>query len=128
MGQGSSAADNAQLGHSPSAGAASAPYDQDPRLELNRVFLSGVLADDPQVDIGRDGEALMLLMIAFPAPDSRDTQRPPETAISEIEVPAEVLERHGRKPRVGETIFVTAQLSGGGGVLATELHSGPLPR
>jgi hypothetical protein len=91
------------------------------------VFLSGVLADDPQVDVGRDGEPLTLLLIAFPAPDPRDAQLPPETAISEIEVPAEVLERHGRKPRVGETIFVTAQLSGGGGVIATELHSGPPP-
>lgn len=89
------------------------------------MFLSGVLADDPRAEVGRDGNPVALLLVAFPAPDSRDTQERPETAISEIEVPEEVLERHGRKLRVGAAIFVTAQLSGGGGVLATEIHSGP---
>lgn len=88
------------------------------------MFLSGVLADDPQTDVGRDGEPLTLLLIAFLAPDPRDAQAP-ETAISEVEVPQPVLEQHGAPLRVGEPIFVTAQLSGGGGVLALELHSGP---
>jgi hypothetical protein len=109
------------------AGAASPLPGQDSRLELNRVFLSGVLADDPRADVGRDGNPVLLLLVAFPAPDARDAQRLPETAICEIEVPEEVLERHGKGLRVGGVIFVTAQLSGGGGVLATEIHSGPPP-
>jgi hypothetical protein len=108
-------------------GAADTRQGQDSRLKLNRVFLSGVLADDPQDDLGRDGNPIALLLVAYPAPDPRDTQRLPETAISEIEVPASVFEQHGKELRVGAAIFVTGQLSGGGGVLATEIHSGPPP-
>lgn len=101
--------------------------DQDPRLVLNRLFLSGVLAADPLQDEGRDGEPVALLLIAFPAPEARDGERP-ETASCEVEVPASLAERHSRKLRAGDSIFITGQLSGGGGVLALEIHSGPPPR
>lgn len=127
MGQGSSARDDALGGHSPLAEVASALQSQDSRLALNRLFLSGVLAADPQEDRGRDGDPVTLLLLAFPAPDGRDTEEWVEAACCEVEVPARVSEKHGQKLRPGESIFITGQLSGGGGVIATEVHSGPPP-
>jgi hypothetical protein len=106
---------------------ASALQGQDSRLALNRLFLSGVLAADPQQDRGRDGDPVTLLLIAFPAPDGRDTEERLETASCEVEVPALVSEKHGQELRPGESVFITGQLSGGGGVIATEVHSGPPP-
>jgi len=100
---------------------------QDSRLALNRLFLSGVLAADPLEDRGRDGDPVTLLLIAFPAPDAPDTRERAETASCEVEVPLGVAEKHGKELRAGESVFVTGQLSGGGGVIATELHSGPPP-
>lgn len=94
---------------------------------LNRLFLSGILAADPQKDEGRDGNPVTLLLVAFPAPDARDTQERAETASCEVEVPDHVAEKHGRRLRAGDSIFITGQLSGGGGVIATEVHSGPPP-
>jgi len=108
-------------------GAAGAVQGQDPRLKLNRLFLSGVLAADPQGDVGRDGKPVTLLLVAFPAPDSADTQGRLETASCEIEVPECVADRHGEQLRAGNAVFITGQLSGGGGVIATEVHSGPPP-
>jgi hypothetical protein len=68
-----------------------------------------------------------LLLVAFPTPDPSDTAQTPATASCEVEVPEDVdLGRPGEL-RAGASIFVTAQLSGGGGVLATEVHSGPPP-
>jgi primosomal replication protein N len=113
--------------HSPLAEVASALQGQDSRLALNRLFLSGVLAADPQKEKGRDGDPVILLLVAFPAPDAKDTQERVETASCEVEVPARVAEKHGQELRPGESIFITGQLSGGGGVIATELHSGPPP-
>jgi len=109
------------------AGAAGALQGQDPRLELNRLFLSGVLVADPQEDEGRDGEPVTLLLVAFPAPDSADTQERSETASCEVEVPERVADRHGEQLQAGNAVFITGQLSGGGGVIATELHFGPPP-
>lgn len=127
MRQGPSVPDNTLCGHSPFTGAASALRAQDSRLALNLVHLSGVLAADPIEDKGRDGEPVALLLIAFPAPDARETQERVETASCEAEVPAEVSRKHGGLLRAGDSIFLTGQLSGGGGVIATELHSGPPP-
>jgi hypothetical protein len=78
-------------------------------------------------DEGRDGSPVTLLLIAFPAPDARNAQERLETASCEIEVPDRVVERHREKLRAGDAIFVTGQLSGGGGVMATEIHRGPPP-
>jgi len=117
----------APCGHPSWTGSAGALQDQDPRLALNRLFLSGILAADPQPDQGRDGRPVTLLLVAFPAPDSSDTTATPETASCEIEVPEQVSRHHGEELRAGEAIFVTGQLSGGGGVIATEIHSGPAP-
>jgi hypothetical protein len=108
-------------------GAAGALRVQDSRLALNRLFLSGVLAAAPLEDKGRDGDPVTLLLIAIPAPDARDTQERAETASCEVEVPLGVSEKHGKELRAGESVFLTGQLSGGGGVIATELHSGPPP-
>jgi hypothetical protein len=96
-------------------------------LAVNWLYLSGVLADEPTEDKGRDGEPLTLLTVAFPAPDASGTQERMEVASCEVEVPAAVSSMHGRKLRVGDSILFTGQLSGGGGVIATQLHSGPPP-
>ena len=101
--------------------------DQNPRLQLNRLFLSGILAADPRRDEGRDGRPVTLLLVAFPAPDPSDAAAAPETASCEVEVPEHVDLGRPEELRAGNSIFVTAQLSGGGGVLATEVHSGPPP-
>jgi single-stranded DNA-binding protein len=92
---------------------------------LNRLFLSGVLAADPQRDEGRDGNPVLLLLIAFPAPDARETAERPETASCEVEVPGPIAERYAKKLRASDSIFITGQLSGGGGIIATQIHSGP---
>jgi hypothetical protein len=102
-------------------------HGQDPRLALNRLFLSGILAADPFQDEGRDGSTVTLLLVAFPAPDARDSTERPETASCEVEVPGPVAERYAKKLRARDAVFVTGQLSGGGGVIATEIHSGPRP-
>ena len=53
-------------GRQASAGAASA--GQDSRLLHNRVYLSGILAAEPLVDQGRDGEPVVVLFLAFRPP------------------------------------------------------------
>jgi hypothetical protein len=95
-------------------------------LALNRLFLSGVLAADPQRDRGRDGEPVTLLLVAFPAPDASDAERFP-VASCEVEVPERISGGQAGKLRSGEAIFITGQLSGGGGIIATEVRSGPPP-
>jgi hypothetical protein len=117
--------DNALCGHSPAAGVASALQAQDSRLAHNCLYLSGVLAADPIEDRGRDGEPVDLLTIAFPAPDASDTRERVEISSCEVEVPAGVVGSHDDELRTGTPVFITGQLSGGGGVIATELHSGP---
>jgi single-stranded DNA-binding protein len=92
---------------------------------LNRLFLSGIVVADPQRDEGRDGNPVTLLLVAFPAPDSRDTVEGVETASCEVEVPEHVVAHHPKELRAGVSVFITGQLSGGGGVVATEIHSGP---
>jgi len=126
--QGSSAATDALCGHPLlPAGLAGAPPGQEPQRGLNRLHLSGVLAADPQRDRGRDGEPVALLLVAFPAPDDSGGGERPETASCEVEVPDQVAEVHSEELRAGRSIFITGQLSGGGGVIATEIHSGPPP-
>jgi hypothetical protein len=82
-----------------------------------------VLVADPLKDESRDGKPVTLLLIAFPAPDTPDTAKAPETASCEIEVPEEVSAHRPEELQAGVSIFVTGQLSGGGGVIATEIHS-----
>lgn len=125
VGQGLGATADAPRGHPSLTGAAGAFHGQDPRLLLNRLFLSGVLVADPQEDIGRDGEAVTLLLIAFPAPDSSGPGTL-ETASCEVEVPTRIFVRYAKELRAGGPIFITGQLNGGGGVIATEIHTGPL--
>jgi single-stranded DNA-binding protein len=105
------------------AGAASALQGQDPRLSLNRLYLSGVLVADPQRDKGRDGEPVALLLLAFRAPDDSENAERPETASCEIEVPEDLAEVHSEELRAGGSILIVGQLNGGGGVIATEIHS-----
>jgi Single-strand binding protein family len=128
VGQGPSAAADALSGHPSSlAGAAGATQGHGLQAGLNRVYLSGVLAADPQRDRGRDGEPVALLLVAFPAPDDTDTAVRPEIASCEVEVPGHVAEVHSEKLRAGRSIFIAGQLSGGGGVIATRVRSGPPP-
>jgi hypothetical protein len=125
-GQADAAPGSIPIGQGPSAAAVApgALQSQDPRLVLNRLFLSGVLVADPQRDEGRDGEPVTLLLVAFPAPDAKETEQRLETASCEVEVPASVAGRYGKKLQAGDSIFITGRLSGGGGVIATEIHSG----
>lgn len=128
IGQEPSAATDALCGHpSLPAGAAGARQGESSPRGLNRVYLSGVLAADPQRDVGRDGEPVALLLVAFPAPDDSESAERPETASCEVEVPEHVAEVHSEELRAGRSIFIVGQLSGGGGVIATEIHSGPSP-
>ena len=120
--------DNTLRGHSPFTETASARQGQDSRLALNRLYLSGVLASDPQRDKGRDGEPVALLLVAFRAPDDSENAERVETASCEAEVPAEVSRKHDGPLRAGDLIFLTGQLSGGGGVIATELRLGTTTR
>ncbi len=110
--------------HRVSAGAL---QGQDPRLVLNRLFLSGVLVADPQSDQGRDGEPVTLLLVAFPAPDARNTEERLEVASCEVEVPEHVAGHQTAGLRAGGSVFITGQLNGGGGVIATEIHAGLAP-
>jgi hypothetical protein len=98
---------------------------QDPRLAINCIYLSGILAAAPVEDKGRDGGPVALLLIAFPAPGASDTEEHMEVASCEVEVPAAVLQRNHEKPRAGDAVLITGQLSGGGGIIATALSSGP---
>jgi hypothetical protein len=116
---------HAQPGHPPLEGATGVLQGHDPRLDVNRLFLSGVLAADPLGDVGRDGEPVTLLLVAFPAPDTPETRECPEAASCEVEVPEQAAGRKASELRAGATVLVTGQLSGGGGVIATEIHSGP---
>jgi hypothetical protein len=126
--QGPSAATDALCGHpSLQTGATGAPPGQESQRGLNRLYLSGVLAADPQGDRGRDGEPVALLLVAFPAPDDSESAERPETASCEVEVPRQVAEAHSEELRAGNSIFITGHLSGGGGVIATEVHSGSPP-
>jgi hypothetical protein len=106
---------------------ASALQDEDSRLLLNRLFLSGILAEKPSEGEDRGGEPVTFLLIAFFAPDRKDTEERPAVASCEIEVPEQVMKKHGGKLEVGDAVFITGQLSGGAGVIATELHSGRPP-
>src|SRR5262245_54965771 len=124
-GQGPSANGNARNGHPPVGGEAGAHHGQSLKPP-NSVFLGGVLAADPQPDRGRDGRPVLLLLIAFPAPDQLDTAAGTEAASCEVEVPQPVAERNGRL-EAGETVFITGSVSGGGGILASAIRSGPAP-
>ena len=95
--------------------------------QVNSVYLSGVLGADTQMDKGRDGEPMAILVIAFVAPDPLDTDERPAIATQEVEVPAGMVEKHGPDLVTGASILITGQLNGGGGILATELHAGPPP-
>jgi hypothetical protein len=118
---------DAQRGHRPLEEAVDALQGQDPRLDVNRLFLSGILVADPQRDEGRDGAPITLLLVAFPAPDTPETRERPEAASCEVEVPEHVAEHRRGELRAGVAILITGQLSGGGGVIATEIRSGPDP-
>jgi hypothetical protein len=123
--QGPGAVDGALCGHSPWVGAASALHGHDSRREVNHVVLTGILAADPQKDKGRNGDPVTLLLIAFPAPDAKDTEEFPAVASCEIEVPGEIAAEHAGELRTGAAVLVSGQLSGGGGVLAAQLESEP---
>jgi hypothetical protein len=89
------------------------------------VFLSAVLVADPLKDVGRDGEPVTLLLVAFPAPDTPETREYSEAASCEVEVPEHVAEPRRGELRAGVAILITGLLSGGGGVIATEIRLGP---
>ena len=107
-------------------GAAGALQGQDSRLDLNRLFLSGVLIAEPVKEKGRDGSPVTVLLVAFRDPKASGTEEQSTTTSREVEVPADVAKKHGQL-KAGESIFITGQLSGDGGVIASEVHSGPPP-
>jgi hypothetical protein len=95
------------------------------RLELNHVLLTGILAADPQADKGRDGDPVMLLFIAFSAPESEDGEDGWIPASCEVEVPHEIAEPHSQDLRAGAAVLIAGRLTGGGGIVAIHLESAP---
>ena len=63
--------------------------------------------------------------MAFPAPDPVEEH---EVSSAELEVPEQLLEKYEGEMIQGQEVFAVGQLSGGGGVLVSELHLGPTPR
>lgn len=100
---------------------ADAPHGPDFRREVNRAYLSGVLANDPKPDRDRDGKPITVLLLAYLSPGlgaiGVDT--------TEIEVPAE-LKPSIHDLRAGEQVFVTGCISTRG-MLAEQLFAGPPP-
>ncbi len=92
---------------------------------LNAVYLSGVLADDPQSDSDRAGEPVTLLTVAFLAPDPLPSDAP-TAASCEVEVPAAIAAEAGGELQLGAPVFITGSLSGGGGVLASSVRAGEI--
>lgn len=113
-GQGSGASADAPWGH-----------DQEMRLEINRLFLTGILLADPQDGEGPEGEPVSVLLMAFPAPNPDGTAEQIEIATCEVEVSERVIESHVEKLQAGSSVAITGQIRDGGGVIATVLHSGP---
>jgi Single-strand binding protein family len=100
---------------------------QEKRLEVNHVVLTGILVDNPQTDKDRNGEPVTLLLVAFAAPDAMDSDDSRLSASCEIEVPRGLIEGNDAELRTGSAVIVSGQLTGGGGVIATYLHSSPPP-
>ncbi len=112
-------------GHPPGAAGVDAARGQG-QPQHNSVYLTGVLADDPQRDKGRTGEPVTLLIIAFLAPDPLPSEGG-AVASCEIEVPDAVTAEAGGELRVGAPVLITGSLSGGGGVLASSVRAGEAP-
>ena len=110
-----------------SAGASGARVGRRSPEPVNAVYVGGVLADDPIRDLDRDGQPVMLLQVAFRAPDPLDADERGAVATTEIEVPVRLLEVHGRGPVVGQELLAVGRLSGGGGVLVHDLQWGLAP-
>lgn len=98
--------------------------DQDPRLLLNRLFLSGVIISEPRGHNGAYGTPALLLMVAFPVPGASATVDEVEVTHCEVEIPDHVARDCRGDLRAGESIFLTGQLRGEGSVVATEIHPG----
>jgi hypothetical protein len=91
----------------------------------NHVVLTGALAADPRRDQSRGGDPVTLLLIAFHAPDASEAEHLRASAVCEIEVPSAVVKNSQTQLRAGESLLVAGQLTGGGGILATHLSTGP---
>jgi len=122
--QGTRARSGAHGGRLPHPGVAGARAGLGAPKHVNSAWISGVIADDPVHDIGRDGRPVKLLLVAFPAPDPVEED---EAASTELEVPVLLLEKYGKEPIRGQEVFAVGRLSGGGGVFVSELHLGPMP-
>jgi hypothetical protein len=84
---------------------------------INELLLAGIVMEEPTRDIAPNGEKIVLLQVAFLAPDSPETVPEPEIACCEIEVPAD----RCLSDLAGKAIIVSGTLTGGGGVLAREI-------
>jgi hypothetical protein len=92
--------------------------DNDPSLEslgdgdeVNRAALSGLIAAEPRPDTSRDGDPITVLLLAFTAPDERSGNT---ATCCEVEVLDSIADRHRRRLRAGQRVWVAGHLTGVG--------------
>jgi hypothetical protein len=92
--------------------------DNDPLLEslgdgeeVNRAVLSGFIAAEPRPDKSRDGDPITVLLLAFTAPDERMATT---SNCCEVEVLDSIADRHRRRLRAGQRVWVAGHLTGDG--------------
>lgn len=127
--QGPSAPPLALCGHRSAGGSTGAPQGHEPGpRSLNHVYITGVVLEEPRRDMGRRGERVQVLLIAFAAPQATDDLEDWRAAGSEeIEVALDVAERCEGELKPGAPVLVTGHLAGGGGVVARQIWVGPEP-
>jgi hypothetical protein len=126
--QGPSAKDGARDGHSPQPGSASAQAGQaltDRPHEQNHVVLTGVLAADPREVRGQNGKPVVVLLLAFQAPEPLDPQAPWVSAWREINVPQALARKYPGKMHAGDPLLIAGRLAGKDLIAATHLCTGP---
>jgi hypothetical protein len=85
---------------------------------VNRAVLSGVISAEPQRDMSCDGDPITVLLVAFTAPDEKTHW---SVGCCEVEVLDEIADPHREELRAGESVLVSGQRTGTGGLWATSL-------
>ena len=86
--------------------------------ETNVAILTGVILHDPTREKSREGEAITVFQIAFPAPDERARRA---AACCDVEVPDELARTYRRQLQPGQRVMVFGRLTGPGGLWATAI-------
>ena len=77
-----------------------------------------MIAAEPQRDRSREGDPITVLLVSFPAPDQGARHA---SACCEIEVPDGLADPHRRRLKVGARVAVVGQLTGAGGLWASDI-------